>query len=380
MNEDKNSIRFPVAGILLILLQIARILSIFFTVPSVSVPQTSIALFFINFLVVLFAGVVLMLRQRNGLLAIALTLLALYMIYAGYNNFCNSLLLISRNIIHRPINFSMYSYVFILATWISFLILVFVMTLGKATKAVSWVKRLWLLPALLITFSMLLNPVVISILSGSNFMPAAYQILRGLCYALPYVLLCRWLAHPYKKSLAPAAVVKSGEPVSPLAAPQAPAAAFAAASISAPTPVPAGSPAASSAASVGSPAASAAAPVSYGACPHCGAPLEADSAFCTNCGASVGAPASAYTPSYAPAQSSAVGDAPSGGFTALGFFIPLVGLILYLVWKDETPLRAKSAGKGALIGIITWTALSILLYIIYFLFLAHLYGSMVHAF
>ena len=38
--------------------------------------------------------------------------------------------------------------------------------------------------------------------------------------------------------------------------------------------------------------------------------------------------------------------------TALGFFIPIVGLILYLVWKDQTPLKAKSAGKGALIGAI----------------------------
>ena len=47
--------------------------------------------------------------------------------------------------------------------------------------------------------------------------------------------------------------------------------------------------------------------------------------------------------------------------TALGFFIPIVGLILYLVWKDQTPLKAKSAGKGALIGAIVWTILSILL-------------------
>ena len=54
-------------------------------------------------------------------------------------------------------------------------------------------------------------------------------------------------------------------------------------------------------------------------------------------------------------------DAPSGGMTALGFFFPIVGLILYLVWKDQTPLKAKSAGKGALIGVIVWTALSVLL-------------------
>ena len=43
-------------------------------------------------------------------------------------------------------------------------------------------------------------------------------------------------------------------------------------------------------------------------------------------------------------------DAPSTGFAVLGFFIPLVGLILYLVNKEKSPKKAKSAGKGALIG------------------------------
>ena len=57
-------------------------------------------------------------------------------------------------------------------------------------------------------------------------------------------------------------------------------------------------------------------------------------------------------------------DAPSGGYAVLGFFIPIVGLILYLVWKDETPLRAKSAGKGALIGVITGVVLSVVLTVI----------------
>ena len=59
-----------------------------------------------------------------------------------------------------------------------------------------------------------------------------------------------------------------------------------------------------------------------------------------------------------------VQDAPSGGMTALGFFFPIVGLILYLVWKDQTPLKAKSAGKGALIGVIVWTVLSVVLAIL----------------
>ena len=66
-----------------------------------------------------------------------------------------------------------------------------------------------------------------------------------------------------------------------------------------------------------------------------------------------------------PYRSSNPQDAPSGGIAALGFFFPLIGLILYLVWKDETPLRAKSAGKGALAGFITGIVLSVLFTIIY---------------
>ncbi|MDR0849213.1 MAG: hypothetical protein LBN10_09310 [Propionibacteriaceae bacterium] len=70
----------------------------------------------------------------------------------------------------------------------------------------------------------------------------------------------------------------------------------------------------------------------------------------------------------------APGDAPSGGYAFLGFVIPLVGLILYLTWKDQTPLRAKSAGKGALIGVITSVALSILFVIVYVVVVASLLG------
>ena len=53
-------------------------------------------------------------------------------------------------------------------------------------------------------------------------------------------------------------------------------------------------------------------------------------------------------------------DYRSGGIATLGFFFPMVGLILYLVWKDQTPRRAHSAGKGALIGVITYAAVSVI--------------------
>ena len=44
----------------------------------------------------------------------------------------------------------------------------------------------------------------------------------------------------------------------------------------------------------------------------------------------------------------------------------LVGLILYLVWKDTMPLRAKSCGKGAIIGVIFYVVFVILMVVIAF--------------
>ncbi|MEY8236582.1 hypothetical protein AALA36_12785 [Lachnospiraceae bacterium 66-29] len=57
----------------------------------------------------------------------------------------------------------------------------------------------------------------------------------------------------------------------------------------------------------------------------------------------------------------------NGGFLwgLLGCCIPVVGLILFLVWKDQKPRTAKAAGIGALISVI----LSVIVYVIYFVIL-----------
>lgn len=52
-------------------------------------------------------------------------------------------------------------------------------------------------------------------------------------------------------------------------------------------------------------------------------------------------------------------DSGSFGWAVLGFFFPLVGLILFLVWKDSMPLSAKKAGIGALVGVISEAVLAI---------------------
>ncbi len=81
-------------------------------------------------------------------------------------------------------------------------------------------------------------------------------------------------------------------------------------------------------------------------CSHCGKEIMDEAVICVNCGCSVNSQTSGQNISNPD-------DAPNTGFAILGFFIPLAGLILYLLNKDKFPLKAKSAGKGALIGFIT---------------------------
>lgn len=52
------------------------------------------------------------------------------------------------------------------------------------------------------------------------------------------------------------------------------------------------------------------------------------------------------------------------GWGFLGFLIPLVGLILFLVWKDTKPKTAKAAGIGALVSVIAGIVLSIAAFVL----------------
>ena len=56
--------------------------------------------------------------------------------------------------------------------------------------------------------------------------------------------------------------------------------------------------------------------------------------------------------------------------TLLGFFFPFVGLILWLIWREDMPLRAKSVGTGALVGAIS----TAVLYVLYFLAIFFIFG------
>lgn len=100
-------------------------------------------------------------------------------------------------------------------------------------------------------------------------------------------------------------------------------------------------------------------------CKYCGRIIDDDSKYCVNCGNNMnndnGGTVSA--------------DAPSKGFAILGFFIPIIGLILYLVYERKQPKRAKSAGKGALIGFITKIVVYITIVVLYIIFASSMIKS-----
>ncbi|MFW5894835.1 MAG: zinc-ribbon domain-containing protein [Bacillota bacterium] len=78
-------------------------------------------------------------------------------------------------------------------------------------------------------------------------------------------------------------------------------------------------------------------------CPSCGAEIETHFNVCPFCGHSL----KSKTPSYNEDP-----EASQVLWGLLGFFVPVAGLVLYLVWEKERPRTAKAAGMGALIGVI----------------------------
>lgn len=73
-------------------------------------------------------------------------------------------------------------------------------------------------------------------------------------------------------------------------------------------------------------------------CRRCGAPISDQAMVCPSCG----------EPQYSVPP---VEDNGGIGWGLLGCCIPIAGLVLYLVWKDQKPRTAKAAGIGALVAV-----------------------------
>ncbi len=85
--------------------------------------------------------------------------------------------------------------------------------------------------------------------------------------------------------------------------------------------------------------------------------------FCKNCGKEIDEKA-IICPHCGVAQNSTPGVVDNGGlgYTLLSCCIPIIGLILWLVWKDTKPVTSKACAKGTIIGFV----ITVIYYIAWF--------------
>ena len=72
-------------------------------------------------------------------------------------------------------------------------------------------------------------------------------------------------------------------------------------------------------------------------CENCGTEISKEAYICPKCGVKV-------------KKEKNIEDKPSVGLNILSLFFPIVGLILYFTWKNQTPKKAKSVLTYCLIG------------------------------
>ena len=94
-------------------------------------------------------------------------------------------------------------------------------------------------------------------------------------------------------------------------------------------------------------------------------------AYCKNCGKEVTenaktCPHCLADQTTAPNTSTPAPVVDNGGFLwgLLGCCIPIVGLVLFLVWKDTKPKTAKAAGIGALVCVIAYAVFYLFVFVI----------------
>ena len=111
-------------------------------------------------------------------------------------------------------------------------------------------------------------------------------------------------------------------------------------------------------------------------CPYCGTRNDDATVYCVQCGQRLdgtsapppaepagNAPAEPPPPTE-PARDRSTGGPGGGDVGALGvafFCLPLVGAIMYFVWRDEQPAKAKRACTLALWGVAVGVGLRIVM-------------------
>lgn len=80
-------------------------------------------------------------------------------------------------------------------------------------------------------------------------------------------------------------------------------------------------------------------------CKNCGNTINENALYCPYCGAKLDSTQLEKSKSL------------DIGFFIVGFLIPILGLIVFLLYEKKEPKKAKSAVKGALIGFVAKIAL-----------------------
>lgn len=88
-------------------------------------------------------------------------------------------------------------------------------------------------------------------------------------------------------------------------------------------------------------------------CKYCGEKVFLDAVVCVHCGRSL-----------IENRQNIIEDTGNAGWGVLGFFFPVIGLILCLVWNKDRPNDAKKAGIGALVSVIVSVVFVIIFYAI----------------
>lgn len=325
----KKEVKFPIAAVFSLLNVLIGLINIFFSytrMGGITIPEVlrAAVLPILSLVPGVILTVVLFMRKRNLPLFIALVLEFAINLYG----FCSFIVAYSAFLKSASVLAFLGCAAISVANLLLFLLFAIFQDRKETSNAASLFRKIWFIPGILSIFGFFGSIV------GRGGFNLLITIVSGLLVSIPMAfLLGWWLTHPYKKErtvyqmpVAQSCGQPCGQPI------------YQAAGVSDTT--------------------------QKVFCSGCGRELSPEEDFCSVCGKQRTMLAQGGQPTFQQPvyqQMGYVQDAPSGGMAALGFFFPIVGLILYLVWKDQTPLKAHSAGKGALIGVIVWTALSVLL-------------------
>lgn len=90
-------------------------------------------------------------------------------------------------------------------------------------------------------------------------------------------------------------------------------------------------------------------------CSHCGKELDDADAFCPACGSPCDG--NKQEEKKQPVE----GEESNFIYSALSFIVPIIGIIFYVVEKNEHPRRAEDCIKWTLISLVFWTVLSLII-------------------